>query len=138
MIIKASAGLVRMDLPSLLQMRTGKKKREQLLLSLSCPKLYVQGRNVCRDVEVLLQGNENLIRTEKLEHFDYFKLNQGSLYCKECFSSYIRLFCFSREHSSLLSRPLGPWWLIIPSSTGDVAALQDELSLFPGEWHSPW
>lgn len=66
MIIKASAGLVRMDLPSLLQMRTGEKKREQLLLSLSCPKLYVQGRNVCRDVEVLLQGNENLIRTGKI------------------------------------------------------------------------
>lgn len=55
-----------MDLPSLLQMRTGEKKREQLLLSLLCPKLYVQGRNVCRDVEVLLQGNENLIRTGKI------------------------------------------------------------------------
>lgn len=66
MTTKASAGLVSMDLSSLLWMHTGERKRELLLLSLLCPKLYAERRNVCRDVKVLLRGNENLIRTGKI------------------------------------------------------------------------
>lgn len=57
-----------------------------------------------------------------MEHLDYFMLNQDSLYCKEGFSLCIRLFCVSQEHSSLLCRPLGPWWLVIPSSTGECSS----------------